>query len=170
MQGMPDDLAVAFIANSSRLLPVSVREGSTEVVQMFQTGTTAGNLTVRFEIDGKVYEVPAAIAPSPIVISEARAIRSTSGIELRITGFDNTRSAGSLAFAFYDRSNLLVGGGPVRSDAAPIFAQYFRSSTLGGLFALQALFPVAGNPADIDRVEVQMFNSAGSPPPAKISF
>jgi hypothetical protein len=170
VQGTPDDPAIIFVANSSRLMPVNVREGSTEIVHSFQTGTTAGNLTIRFEIDNRVYDISAALAPSPVVVSESRAIRSTSGIELRINGFDNTRSVGSLAFTFYDKSGRVVGAGPVRSDAASVFAQYFRNSTIGGLFALQALFPIAGNPADIERLDVELFNSVGSPPPIKISF
>jgi hypothetical protein len=55
-------------------------------------------------------------------------------------------------------------------DNTAAFQQFFAASDLGGLFALQAFFPVNGNPAQVDSVEVKIVNSAGTAKTEKVLF
>jgi len=130
--GLSGDAAVQFVANSSRSLRVTVREGDTDLMVnglkeiYLQTGTTAGRLTVEFELDGRKTSLSRDIAPSGVNVESLSALRTSSGVQLRMLGFDNTRSAGPLAFYFYDAAGALIGGQPVTADASNLFRQYFR--------------------------------------------
>jgi hypothetical protein len=170
IDGLDSDPAVMFLASGSREAAISIREGDTELSQVLQTGTTAGDLTVRLALDGHTYEAVARIPASSVSVEDAVGVRTTNGIQIRLDGFDNTRSASRIAFTFYDGAGNMLGGAPVSADVAGLFAQYFESSPIGGLFALRALFPVTGDPAGIGAVEVEIVNSAGSSKTSKINF
>jgi hypothetical protein len=56
-------------------------------------------------------------------------------------------------------------------DTAADFQQFFASSDEGGVFALNAFFPVtAGMPAQVDSVEIQMVNAVGTTPTTRLYF
>jgi hypothetical protein len=56
-------------------------------------------------------------------------------------------------------------------DTAADFQQFFASSDEGGVFALDAFFPVtAGMPSQVDSVEIQMVNAAGTTPTTRLYF
>jgi hypothetical protein len=169
------DPAVVFASSGSRSQSVSVNEGdeyatvqgSPDIV--FQTGTTAGRIEIRLELGTHTHEIIADVAPAPVGIDGGSGIRITNGLELKLTGFDNTRSASELTFTFYDRNGRIVGS-PVSANAGEIFREYFRTAKLGGVFAMQAIFPVAGNSADVASVEVEFKNAAGSGKSQRIEF
>jgi hypothetical protein len=50
------------------------------------------------------------------------------------------------------------------------FQQYFATSSLGGVFSLDALFPVTGNADLIVSAVAQLTNSVGTAQTAKITF
>jgi hypothetical protein len=79
-----------------------------------------------------------------------------------VSGYDNTYSAGELSFTFYDTSGKMIGS-PISYNASSSFQQlFFTGNTDGGLFSLQASFPVTnGNPALVGSVTVGVANSAG---------
>jgi len=83
-------------------------------------------------------------------------------LEIRITGFDNTRSLGSLSFTFYDAAGNAIAPGAIRADATKDFAGYFAGSGLGGIFLLRATFPVNGNTSGVASCEATLTNSAGT--------
>jgi hypothetical protein len=89
-------------------------------------------------------------------------VRSAAGLEIRVTGFDNTRSLGSLTFTFYDAAGKPIPPGAIRADAAKDFASYFASSGLGGVFQLRAVFPVNGDASGVVSCEATLSNSAGT--------
>ena len=89
-------------------------------------------------------------------------MRTAGGLEIRITGFDNTRSLGALAFTFYDAAGNPIAPGAIRTDAAADFASYFAGSDLGGVFLLRAVFPVTGDASGVASCEATLTNSAGS--------
>ena len=128
----------------------------------FQTGTTSGSLVFTLQMgtatDQQTVEVPAA----PVGINTVQATHSGAGIEVRITGYDNVRTAGPLGFTFYDRSGGVIAPGTIRADSSADFGRYFQTSDLGGQFQLRAAFPVTGDASGIDSVEVELTNSAGS--------
>lgn len=169
------DPAVMFLASGSRIQSISVNEGdSFATVQgspdiAIQTGTTAGTLAFRLELGAHTHEAAVNLAQIPVGIDSAAGTRITNGLELKLTGFDNTRSAGEMVFTFYDPAGRVIGA-PVRADAAAIFRDYFNTATLGGIFALQAIFPVAGNSADIATMEIEIRNAAGTAKSERVQF
>jgi hypothetical protein len=89
---------------------------------------------------------------------------------VRVTGFDNTRTAGPLTFTFFDAAGNAVAPGAIHADATPGFASYFQNSGLGGVFLLTAAFPVTGNPSQVGAFQVQIANSAGTAQTARTVF
>jgi hypothetical protein len=87
-----------------------------------------------------------------------------------VTGCDNTRTAGPLAFTFFDAAGNTVAPGAIHTDATANFASYFQNSGLGGVFLLTALFPVTGDPSQISAFQVQIGNSAGTAQSARTAF
>jgi hypothetical protein len=128
----------------------------------FQTGTTAGTLVISMRTgafsDERLVEIP----PASVSLSQVEAARAGTGLEVRVTGFDNTRTAGPLAFTFYDKSGAPIPPGTIRVDGSADFGRFFQASELGGLFQLKAAFPVTGDASGIDSVEVELENSTGT--------
>ena len=90
----------------------------------------------------------------------AQGVRSAASIELRVNGFDNTRTAGVVVYTFYDASGVPLP--PIAVDNTADFAAFFAASDAGGAFALRAVFPVTGDASKIAEFQVEMKNSAGS--------
>jgi len=123
----PFDSAIAF-ASGGRQVTFAFGPGDRQASFPFQTGTTAGELTFTVAIDGggtdrQTTPIPAA-APA---ITGMQTVRSGGVLELRITGFDNTRSLGALAFTFYDAAGNIIAPGVIRADASTEFARYFAT-------------------------------------------
>jgi hypothetical protein len=102
------------------------------------------------------------IPPAVAGVTAVQGLRNSGSIEVRITGFDNTRSLGQLAFTFYDPSGAAIAPGPVRTDSSQDFAAFFQTSDAGGVFLLRAVFPVTGNVSGIASFDVALTNSAGT--------
>jgi hypothetical protein len=161
-----NDPAIQFLSPAGRTAPFTVRAGENyarfqdqpEVV--FQTGTTAGEIRFTAVLDSYSVQDSLTIAPIPVAIDAGTLSRTSGTADLRVSGFDNARSAGMAAFRFYDRNNRLLG--VVNADATSLFKAHFDNSTAGGLFTLHAVFPVTGNAAQIDSVDVEITNAAGT--------
>jgi hypothetical protein len=162
------DPAVAFAAGGRTItFPVSLGDTQSAPVS-FQTGTTAGALVFTVSLGSASDSRTVAIAPAAIALTAAEATRTTSSLTVRVTGFDNTRTAGPLAFTFYDRAGNAIAPAPIQTSAD--FSSYFQTSGLGGLFLLNAVFPVNGDPNQIGSFDVQMTNTAGVSKTARTSF
>ncbi|MCC6857046.1 MAG: choice-of-anchor D domain-containing protein [Bryobacterales bacterium] len=167
-QGFPPDPGIVFVSTGSASASFTVAEGDSaarfdgagEIV--LQSGTTAGRLAVRVELGAHREEQVLVIPPEPPGIDTLRASRNSSGLEVYLAAFDNTRSAGQLSFTFYDQAGTAVPPGAIRVDARSEFQRYFQTSEVGGAFALRAVFPVSGDASRITAVEVELSNSAGS--------
>jgi hypothetical protein len=161
------DPAIQFLAPAGRSIPFTVTAGEdtarfagrTEVE--FQTGTTAGTLLFTAQAGSWSEQAAVQVTAAVVGIDSGRATRTASGIDLRVTGYDNTRTASQLEFVFYDSAGNTLGA-PVRAGAAAEFHQYFNTSDLGGVFALGAMFPVTGDRSRIAAVEIAIINSAGT--------
>lgn len=166
--GARDDPAIQFVSPSGRVVTFTVEEGTdtarfagrTEAV--FQTGTTAGTLVLTAELGAHVEEVSLPIAPQLVAIDSAKAFRRAGALEVHLTGFDNSHSVSRLVFTFYDRQGRPVDPGPIAADAASEFRRYFESSDVGGLFTLRATFPVTGDAALINAVNLEIGNAVGT--------
>ena len=165
----PTDAAIAF-ASGGRNATFPIAPGDVQAVLLFQTGTTAGVLTFTAQIGGASDQQSVTIAAVPPGISATQAVRSAGALEIRITGFDNTRTLGALSFTFYDAAGNPIAPGAIPADAAADFAKYFAGSDLGGVFLLRAVFPVTGDVALVAYGEATLANSAGSSKTQRTSF
>ena len=164
-----DDPAVVFLATGGRELSVNIAKGSQNVTSngqsalLFQTGTTAGTLTFTLTfVNTPPLTQSFTITPSKIYLSGGQAVRQSPNLVVTLDGYDNTYSAGQLAFTFFDSKGKALNSTPMAVDATSSFHQYFfTGNSAGGAFALQASFPVTGDVTQIGSVAVTMTNSAG---------
>jgi len=169
------DAAIAF-ASGGRTASFAFQPGDTQgrfggqTAVLFQTGTTAGTLTVAAQLGDATDRQPVTIAPAPVWISVAAAARSAGSIEIQITGYDNTRTAGQLSFTFFDAGGNVIAPGTLRADGTAAFAKFFPGSDLGGTFLLRALFPVTGDSSAVASFSAEITNSAGATATPKTKF
>lgn len=161
LAGLPGlaDPAIAF-ATGGRTAIFFVAPGDTQVLLPFQTGTTAGTLAFTVELGQTSAHVNVTIDAAHPAVSASEAIRSSGSIEIRVTGYDNTRTLAGLNFTFYDTSRNAIAS--LYSDAAADFAKFFATSDLGGAFLLRAVFPLTGDAAQISFCDVTLTNAAGA--------
>jgi hypothetical protein len=164
-----DDPAVVFLATGTRSLPFSVTQGSTLVSiggqpsAVFQTGTSSGR--IRFTLSGistagdptTLLTIPA----SPLALDTTTATRRTGNLDIQVTGYDNTYSAGAMTFTFLDTSGQALQAGVIRSDFTQDFRTFFTKTQTGSAFQVRVSFPVTGDTSGIGAVDVQLTNSAG---------
>jgi len=170
------DSGIQFPSTGTRTATFSVNQGDTvahfgsDTSVTFQTGTTAGNIvfTVNLGYFSTTKTVP--IAPALVGLDSSQAQRSSAGLDLVLNAFDNTRSATSMTFTFFDQSGTPLPPGAIAVDVSAALGQFFASSDLGGVFSLHAFFPVNGNPNQVNSVQVQMVNSAGTAQTAMLPF
>ena len=174
--GLPvsaNDAGMAF-ASGGQTANFTVSPGDAEgrfgalLTAPFQTGTTAGTLTITAQLGEFTDQQTIAIAPATVGLTAAQAVRSTGLIEIDLSGFDNTRSAGALSFTFFDGLGNMVGGA-IQADGANTFASFFKNAT-SGTFALRAVFPVAGDASQIQSFRAEITNSVGSAGTGRTNF
>ncbi|HEY9141998.1 MAG TPA: choice-of-anchor D domain-containing protein [Bryobacteraceae bacterium] len=136
----------------------------------FQTGTTAGTLTLEAQIGNQASQQSVAIAPAVIGVASVAGTRQASALTVDITGFDNTRTAGELSFTFYDAAGNVIPPGAISADGTAAFSSYFAGSGDGGQFAPAASFPVSGDPSKVSAFTVQLVNTAGTATTARANF
>jgi hypothetical protein len=165
--GAPDDPAIVFLATGKRTASFTVKRGEETAYfagwpeMPFQTGTTAGSILLTVELGEQTAEATLTLPPLPVVFNSLRGTRATGSVELRLTGFDNSRSTSQVVFTFFDESGGPIAPGRIVVDVAREFRLYFDSSLLGGIFELRAAFPVTGDAASIAEVEVEITNAVG---------
>jgi hypothetical protein len=174
--GVMDNDSAAQFMSGGRTVDFTVWEneakarfGAGDDVMHFQVGTTAATLTITAEVAGYTVESSVPVAAEPVRMERATASRGASTVDVQITGFDNTRTISDLHFTFYDTKGAALGP-PVKADAAAAFANWWPASTLGGVFTLRAVFPVAGDVSNIGGVEVHAVNAAGSAKTDRLTF
>ena len=163
-----DDPAIVFLATGSRQLSVTLAAGSQTAAYQgqsalaFQTGTTAGTLTFSVAFaNTATYKQSFTIPPAAILLTSAQALRQSPNLSVTIHGYDNTYSAGQLSFTFYDTSGKVIGSS-IQLNASTNFQQLFlNNNQAGGVFSLQASFPVTGDVTQVGSVAVGITNSLG---------
>jgi hypothetical protein len=150
----------------------------------FGTGTTAGSLVFTVTLGSStVPPTCVTIQPAIVAIDAAVATRNVGCapsvvyctgiyIQLQINGWDNTqpRSASQIAFTFFNSSGAVIQPSPIAVDETTAFQQYFEESNLGGVFGVNALFPVTGDSDLVVAASVQITNSVGTVQSATITF
>jgi hypothetical protein len=161
---------VQFIATNGRQLNIGIASGAQTATYngqssiAFQTGTTAGTITFSVAFPNTTtytqsFTIPAAIP----LFSTAQANRNIPNLVVTVAGYDDTYSAGVVSFTFYDTGGNVIGSA-ISSDQTSNFKQlFFTGNTYGGLFSLQASFPVtAGDITKVGSVTVSLANSSGT--------
>jgi hypothetical protein len=170
-----EDAAVMFLANGTRTVAVSVTKGddvarvnsSADIV--FQTGTTAGEITLQLKLGFQDVRLPLTLASMPIRVDASRAQRTSTGVEMSLEAFDNTRTATHATFTFFDRAGKTVGSA-MRVNLTEAFASWWRQSGSGGAFVFRAAFPVAGDASQLASADIEFENSLGKTPAARVTF
>jgi hypothetical protein len=170
------DSGILFLATGSRTAPFNIAPGDTvahfgsEDSVAFQTGTTAGDIVFTVKLGDSIGQSTVTIPPAAVELDTTQAQRTSAGLDLRITGFDNMRTASKITFTFFDQGGRALNPGAMTVDSAAAFQQFFDSSDLGGVFALHAFIPVIGNPAQVAAVEVKIANAAGTAQTGRLPF
>ena len=174
--GALEDPAVLFLSNSERWAPLHVEKSGQEVTVdgaaegFFQTGTTAGTITITAELGKRRRELRITLAPEPVVIDRSTAEATATGLKLSFIGYDNTRSVSTISFQFLDRAGEPLGAGPIVARVEEAFLRHFASGKLGGVFSLAAEFPVAGDKSLVGAVDVTFQNKAGATALPRLRF
>jgi Abnormal spindle-like microcephaly-assoc'd, ASPM-SPD-2-Hydin len=168
------DPAIAF-ASGGQSLSFTFAAGDVQATfgsqssAAFQTGTTSGTITFTAQIGSSSSEQSVTIAPAAVGYTNAQGTISPSSVQVQVTGFDNTRSAGQLSFTFYDDNGNMIAPGAITANAGSAFAQYFATSA-GGNFELTAVFPVTGDTTVITYFQASITNSEGTSATARTSI
>ncbi len=163
------DPAIQFAAGG-RKLSFAVSPGDTQASFPFQTGTTAGTLAFTVTLGSNSDRKTITVAPAAVSLTASQGARSAGNIEVRLTGFDNSRSVSRVTYTFFDSAGNTIPPGALAVDSAADFTRFFQSSDAGGNFQLQAIFPVAGDTAKIAAFEAQILNSTGTAQTGRIAF
>lgn len=164
-----DDAAVIFTATKGRQLNITVASGAQTATYnnqssiTFQTGTTGGTLTFAVAFPNTpTYTQPFSI-PLATPVFSLQANREAPNLLVTLGGYDNTYSAGVVSFTFYDTSGNVIGS-PISFDATSNFKNlFFTGNTYGGLFSLQASFPVqTGDITKVASVTASLANASGT--------
>lgn len=168
------DPAIQF-QNGSREIGFTVAAGATEAQfgasaeAVLQTGTTNGVIRVEATTESGTTAETWTLARAPIVVDQAEARREGSNLEITLTGYDNTRTAGSANFRFFDRAGNAIGG-IITAQFASSFESHFAQNAVGGAFRLRAVFPVTGDATIVGSVLVEIANAVGRTDLQRINF
>ncbi len=140
---------------------------------MFGTGTTAGKLV--FTLNPGAYGITGdptttlAIAPAPIQIIQSSATSRANDLDVVVTAFDNTYTAGPMSFTFFDRNGQPMGA-PIAADFSSSFRAFYQGQSGGSLFLMRVSFPVTGDASLIGSVQATLNNAAGPARTGSLSF
>jgi ASPM-SPD-2-Hydin domain-containing protein len=162
------DGGIQFLSTGTRTATFNIKQGDTvghfgsESSVAFQTGTTAGDIVFTVKLGEATEQSTLTIPPAIVGFDATQAQRTSAGLDLRVTGFDNTRTASKITFTCFDQKGTTLNPGAITVDISAAFQQFFASSDLGGVFALHAFIPVIGSAAQVAAVEVKIVNAAGT--------
>jgi hypothetical protein len=171
-----DNDSGAQFVSGSRTVAFDVAPGDTTVKLrgqdsiVFQAGTTAGTIVFVVEAGGFTEQASVTVAPEPVRIDKATALRNASSINIQVTGFDNTRSLDEMSFTFVDKSGQPLPNMPIKVPVAENFGPWWTSSNLGGIFQVTLSFPVSGDTSKLGGVQVQLTNSGGPASTNRLTF
>ena len=169
-----NDGAARFVTGSSRSVEFQVVEGQmsagAEDGFTFQAGTTAGTIVFTAEAGGFTEQAVVVVAPEAVRIDKSAAARTSAGVDVQFSGFDNTRTISDVSFTFYTKSGQPLPGMPVKLPAGSAFERWWQESKLGGVFLFRASFPITGNASEITGVAAAVVNASGRTEIQRMSF
>jgi len=169
-----DDPSIQFSTGGRTASFTMPANSTTPVSFALQTGTVAGTitLTVSWQAGGATLPIPAAltqtikIAPAAPVISAVTASTTSSGFQVVITGYSNTREVSQALLQFTPAAGQTLQTTSLTVSLATAGPTWFQSSTsdqYGSQFILTLPFTVTnGSASTIGSVSVQLVNSQGT--------
>jgi hypothetical protein len=169
-----DDPSIQF-SPSGRTASFTIPANSTTPVSFtFQTGSVAGTITftVSWQAGTATLPVPAAltqaiqIAPAVPEMSNVTASTTSSGFQVVITGYSNTREVSQAILQFTAAAGQTLQTTSLTVSLTSAAVTWFQNSTSdqwGGTFILTLPFTVTnGSASAIASVSVQLVNSQGT--------
>ncbi|HEY1239558.1 MAG TPA: putative Ig domain-containing protein [Bryobacteraceae bacterium] len=178
--GATDDPAIQF-ANGGRTAQFNIPAGTTKAVfsassMAFQTGTVAGTLTlaVTSSLSNGNFSRTVVVGRAAPVIQSATVVPNSSGFQVQISGFSNTRDLGGASFHFTAVSGQALQTSDLSVNLAPQASQWYSGSTstqFGGQFLVSVPFTLQqGAQSGLSTVSVQLQNGQSTSAPATAKF
>ncbi len=175
----PGDPDVKF-ANGQTSIPFTIPAGQTAAVPpagmplAFQAGTTAGviTITVRFTAGGQpVNPNPAVVRtitvpPAAPVITSVKIATTSTGFNVLVAGYSNTREISASTFTFTTSSGATLATSQFSVGVSAAFVTWFNSAAsanFGGQFLFTMPFTISqGSASSLASVQVTLTNGAGT--------
>ena len=175
-----DDPSIQF-STGGRTLSFTIAAGNTHATfpassVAFQTGTVAGTitLTVSSDLPGGTPSSSAAVAPTAPGIQSMTVVTNSTGFQVQIAGFSNSRDLTAASFHFTAASGQILQTSDLTVDLSSLASQWYSgtsSSQFGGAFLLVVPFTVQqGASSGLASVSVQLRNTQGTSSAGSASF
>ncbi len=175
-----DDPAIQF-STGSRTVSFNIPAGQTKAVFPtsslgLQTGTVAGTITlaVTSNLAGSNFSKTIVLPRTAPGIQSATVTTNSSGFQLLVTGFSNTRELAGATFHFTAASGQVLQTSDLTLNLATQASQWYTGSTsaqFGGQFLLMIPFTVSqGTAGGLSSVTVELQNGQSPSSPATAKF
>ena len=175
-----DDPSIQF-STGGRTLSFTVAAGNTHATfpastVAFQTGTVGGTitLTVSSDLPGGTPSSSATVAPTAPGIQSMTVVTNSTGFQVQIAGFSNSRDLTAASFHFTAASGQTLQTSDLTVDLSSLASQWYSgtsSSQFGGAFLLVVPFIVQqGASSGLASVSVQLRNTQGTSSAGSASF
>ncbi len=183
-----DDPNVQFIAGARFVnftIPANSTQaqfGSGQLAAPFQTGTTAGVITLSASLalgpynltsGGPITQMITIPQSAPAIVTVAIASESASSVTLLITGYSTPRSVQQLSFQLVPATGAALQTTSLSTDVTKPFDTWFQSQagvSFGSQFSATVQLNVSGNLDTIASVAVVASNAVGASAPQSISL
>ena len=167
-----DDPAVQF-STGGRTVSFTIPAGATRAVfpssgLLLQTGTVAGtlNLAVSSNLPNGNLSHNVVVARAGPILAGATVVPNSSGFQVQVAGFSNTRELTGASFHFTAASGQTVQTSDLSVPLTNLATQWYGSTTssqFGGQFLLVVPFSVSqGTASGLSSVSVQLQNAQGA--------
>jgi hypothetical protein len=178
------DPAIKFVASGNTNLTFRIPAGSRQVEfqnnnAAFQTGTTAGVITLRLaglQAGGTdISPLPSVsqatrVNRSAPVIRSARLVRRGGSMDLILIGFSTPRDMTKADFSFTAASGKTLQTTSLTANVDGQFGEWYRSATSAGFgteFTLTIVLAITGDATAVGSVAATLENSQGRSAPAE---
>jgi hypothetical protein len=169
---VPSDDPMTQFSSGSRTVKFTIPANSTTAVFpsriMLLTGTVAGTVSLAASFDNGPSDIPvaaASIVASAPQITNISAVRTSGGLEMRITGYSTPRRVTSVEFAFDVKTGSTTQRITLQRAADADFGAWYSnkaSTAFGSAFSFVQSFTVQGDTSLIETVTVRLANAQGS--------
>jgi hypothetical protein len=179
--GPTDDPAVQF-EGGGRTVNFTIPANSTQAVfagnatsTSFQTGTTAGTITLEAVPEGMVGSTRTSTVSrrAPRITSLTIGSRTSSSFQLVMVGYSNIRNLTQGVFRFAGRAGTNLQTSSLTVDLSSAFATWYQSAAsapFGTQFRLVVPFNVQGDINAIGSVSVTLTNAEGTSEQVTVNF